>query len=126
MRFDKAAFLILAGVWAACFSAAATAVEEGDTAPRWHAADFDGRAVDFPAIAGGKPAVVVFWATWCGPCKVISPIFERFEAQFPSLEFYKVDVDQAEAISQEVGVRAVRSYFPASLQPQLLTCGRRL
>ena len=49
-----------------------------------------------------------FWASWCGPCKVISPIFEKLAAQFPNVEFYKVNVDEAEAISQEVGVRAVR------------------
>ncbi|KIP03198.1 hypothetical protein PHLGIDRAFT_77970 [Phlebiopsis gigantea 11061_1 CR5-6] len=67
---------------------------------------------EFQQIIGQDKAVVIdFWATWCGPCKVISPIFERFEAQFPSLEFYKVDVDQAEAISQEVGVRAMPTFI---------------
>ena len=55
-----------------------------------------------------------FWATWCGPCKVMGPMFERFESQFPGIEFYKVDVDESEEISQEVGVRAVRTpAFPA-------------
>ena len=49
-----------------------------------------------------------FWAQWCGPCKVISPIFEKFSEQFSGLEFYKIDVDAAEAISQELSIRAVR------------------
>lgn len=61
-----------------------------------------------------------FWATWCGPCKVISPIFERLAEQFPSVEFYKVDVDAAEQISQEVGIRAVRADV-YSLKVGLLT-----
>ncbi len=58
-------------------------------------------------INSGDYAVFDFWATWCGPCKVISPIFERLSDQFTSVKFYKVDVDAAEEISQEVGVRAV-------------------
>ncbi|KAJ3543146.1 hypothetical protein NM688_g5895 [Phlebia brevispora] len=55
--------------------------------------------------------VIDFWATWCGPCKAISPIFERMEGQFPDLKFYKVDVDEAEEISQEVGVRAMPTFM---------------
>ena len=48
-----------------------------------------------------------FWAQWCGPCKVISPIFEKLSEQFTGVEFYKVDVDEESHIAQEVGVRAV-------------------
>jgi thioredoxin 1 len=50
-----------------------------------------------------------FWATWCGPCKIISPIFEKFAEEYTSVGFYKVDVDDQTEISEEVGVRAVRS-----------------
>ncbi len=63
-----------------------------------------------PQIGQDKVTIFDFWATWCGPCKVISPIFEKFSDQFPNVEFYKVDVDAAEEISQEVGVRAVSSF----------------
>ena len=63
-----------------------------------------------PQINGDKPAVFDFWATWCGPCRVISPIFEQLESQFPAVGFYKVDVDEAQDISEEVGVRAVSVY----------------
>ncbi|EKM61650.1 uncharacterized protein PHACADRAFT_248378 [Phanerochaete carnosa HHB-10118-sp] len=62
-------------------------------------------------INGDKPVVFDFWATWCGPCKVISPIFEKLSEQFPHIDFYKVDVDQQPEISQEAGVRAMPTFY---------------
>jgi len=61
---------------------AATAVEQGDAAPPWHAVDFAGRTVDFPAVAEGKPAVVVFGATWCGYCRAFMPYLKDIQADY--------------------------------------------
>lgn len=40
--------------------------------------------------------MIDFWATWCGPCKMISPIFEKLAAadQSGKVRYYKVDVDE--------------------------------
>ncbi|KAK7464993.1 hypothetical protein VKT23_006202 [Stygiomarasmius scandens] len=62
-------------------------------------------------INSGKPVVVDFWATWCGPCRVISPIFEKFSEQTPNVEFYKVDVDAQTDIAQEVGIKAMPTFM---------------
>lgn len=52
-------------------------------------------AADFQkAISSDKLVVVDFFAEWCGPCKMIAPMLEKFAVQYADgTEFYKVDVD---------------------------------
>ncbi|KXN85770.1 Thioredoxin, partial [Leucoagaricus sp. SymC.cos] len=62
-------------------------------------------------INGDKPAVFDFWATWCGPCRMISPILEKISDEIGGIDFYKVDVDDETDISQEVGIRAMPTFI---------------
>lgn len=64
------------------WAGAASGVEQGDAAPEWSAADFSGRLVQFPDESAGKPAVVLFWATWCPYCKAFMPYLERIQADY--------------------------------------------
>ena len=62
----------------------AASVEQGDTAPAWTGVDFDGGAVEFPALLNGKPTVMVFWATWCNYCKAFMPYLENIQNDYGS------------------------------------------
>ena len=58
------------------------AVEAGDVAPAWVGSDVRGEDVSFPAVTKGKPAVVVFWATWCPYCKAFMPYLEDIQNDY--------------------------------------------
>ena len=47
-------------------------------------------------INGDEPVVVDYWATWCGPCKMISPHFAKMEEKYPGVKLVKVDVEEQE------------------------------
>lgn len=54
--------------------------------------------------------VVDFFATWCGPCKKIAPIYEQMEKMFPTITFLKVDVDEANDIAERFDIRAMPTF----------------
>lgn len=63
-------------------TASALAVEAGDRAPAFTARDFSGDRVEFPDAAAGRPAVMVFWATWCSYCRAFMPYLEAISADY--------------------------------------------
>ncbi len=64
-------------------STSALAVGTGDRAPAWTGIDISSRAeISFPAVLQGKPAVVIFWATWCPYCKAFMPYVKQIEADY--------------------------------------------
>ena len=65
---------------------------------------------DFAEVAerAAVPVLVDLWATWCGPCRMVSPALEQLATERAGdLKLVKVDVDKAPVISQRFEVRAV-------------------
>lgn len=60
--------------------------------------------------AGDKLVVVDFFATWCGPCKMISPHMEEMSKTMTDVVFLKVDVDECEDIAQEFKITAMPTF----------------
>lgn len=61
--------------------------------------------------ASGKVFVVDFHATWCGPCKTISPIFKGLAEKYPNITFVKVDVDEVEDVASECEINAMPTFL---------------
>ncbi|MBO4906508.1 MAG: thioredoxin [Bacteroidaceae bacterium] len=59
-------------------------------------------------MAQGKPMVVDFWATWCGPCRMVGPFIEQLAEEYAdSAIIGKVDVDQEQDLAVQFGVRNI-------------------
>eukprot|EP00095_Tigriopus_kingsejongensis_P009072 maker-scaffold742_size103727-snap-gene-0.15 protein:Tk09072 transcript:maker-scaffold742_size103727-snap-gene-0.15-mRNA-1 annotation:"Thioredoxin-2" len=63
------------------------------------------------AAAGDKLVVIDFYATWCGPCKMIAPQIEEMAGSMAEVVFLKVDVDEAEDVAAEYNVTAMPTFI---------------
>jgi thioredoxin len=71
---------------------------------------------------GDKPAIIDFYADWCGPCRRIAPILEELAAEYEGeIYIYKVDVDKEKELASVFGIRSVPCilFIPMEGGPQI-------
>ena len=73
-------------------------------------------------FAGEVPAIIDFYADWCGPCKMIAPILEQLSEEYGGkINIYKVDTEAEQELSAAFGIRSIPSmlFCPMGEEPQM-------
>ena len=76
---------------------------------------------------GKKPAIIDFYADWCGPCRAISPILEELATEYAGkIVIYKVNVDNARKVAEKFNIRSIPAvlYIPVKGESKM-TLGAR-
>ena len=73
------------------------------------------------SFKGDKPAIIDFYADWCGPCKTIAPILEELDAEYEGINFYKVNTETETELAGAFGIQSIPSllFIPLEGQPQM-------
>ena len=57
-----------------------------------------------------KTEVIDFWATWCGPCKLMNPILDEVEKENPNLTITRIDIDSDKEMVEQYNIQSVPTY----------------
>jgi len=74
-----------------------------------------------------RPIIVDFWATWCGPCRIVSPELEKIAKKYDGVvDVVKMDVDANPGVSQALGIMSIPTiaFFRPNQQPMAVVGAR--
>ncbi|MBP3425756.1 MAG: thioredoxin [Rikenellaceae bacterium] len=86
-----------------------------------HIADFEGSSSEWKYL-GTKPAIVDFYADWCGPCRALAPALEEVAAEYKGrINVYKVNVDREQELAAAFDVRSIPTlmFIPQQGAPEI-------
>lgn len=70
---------------------------------------------------GKKPAIIDFYADWCGPCKMVAPILEELSNEYPGVVIYKVNTESEQKLAHIFNIRSIPTMFflPKDKEPMM-------
>ena len=71
---------------------------------------------------GEKPALIDFYADWCGPCKMVAPILEELNEEYKGkIDIFKIDTEAEQELASIFGIRSIPSmlFIPVAEKPQM-------
>jgi len=91
--------------------------------------DFKDKVFDYEnnkdwKFEGNKPAVIDFYADWCGPCKMVAPVLEELSNEYEgTIDIYKVNTENEQELASAFGIRSIPSilFIPLNDKPRMST-----
>lgn len=83
--------------------------------------DFENNPTEWKYL-GDKPAIIDFYADWCGPCKMIAPVLEELAAEYADdIYIYKIDTEREQELAAIFGIRSIPTllFVPMGEAPQM-------
>ena len=84
--------------------------------------DYEGNPTEWKYL-GEKPAIIDFYASWCGPCKRVAPILDELAAEYgDQIDIYKIDTEQEQELAAAFGIRSIPTllFVPMEGKPQMV------